>query len=382
MKTFLFGTLAVWLAVFSTGCNRDSVKVYHVENGDTSTPVAPPMTAPATPMANVDSNALPTPPPDMSSQLKFTVPGGWQEKPLSEMRVASFGISADGKSADISVIPLGGMAGGDSANVNRWRGQLGLPPLADDDLQKLAEKVEVSGQPAELYDIAGTSPDNGSAQRILAVIQHRDDATWFFKMIGDADLVEQQKPTFISFLKTFQLGAAAAPPAMDLSQLPPSHPPVPGMDTADTTASATDSGSKPTWTVPSDWQTGALEEFLVARYIIPGANGSQATVNVSALAGDGGGLLPNVNRWRQQVGLAPVVEVDLASLPVIDASGGKATVIDVSGTDGLTGKPARLVGVVLPFGGQTWFYKLMGDPDAVAQQKDAFLKFVQSAKYQ
>ena len=47
----------------------------------------------------------------------------------------------------------------------------------------------------------------------------------------------------------------------------------------------------------------------------------------------------------------------------------------------MTKQPARLVGVVLPLADQTWFYKLMGDPEVVAAQKDALLQFVQSAKY-
>ncbi len=114
---------------------------------------------------------------------------------------------------------------------------------------------------------------------------------------------------------------------------------------------------------------------------LPDADGAQAAVNVSSLAGDGGGLLPNVNRWRAQLGLAPVTDSDLANLPTVDASGGKATLIEFSGTDARTGKPARLVGVILPLGGQTWFYKLMGDADIVARQKDALIQFVQSAKY-
>ena len=114
------------------------------------------------------------------------------------MRVASFEISENGKTADVSVIPLGGMAGGDFANVNRWRGQVGLSPLADDDLHALAEKIAVGDQPAELYDVAG------GTQRIVAVIFHRNDTAWFFKMSGDVNLVEQQKPAFVSFLKTLQ----------------------------------------------------------------------------------------------------------------------------------------------------------------------------------
>ena len=75
------------------------------------------------------------------------------------MRVGSFKVAgANGKQADVSIIPLQGIAGTDSANVNRWRGQVGQPQLSDDELQKSAENVEAGGQPAQLYDIAGTDP--------------------------------------------------------------------------------------------------------------------------------------------------------------------------------------------------------------------------------
>ncbi|HEY3931489.1 MAG TPA: hypothetical protein VGM58_03880 [Verrucomicrobiae bacterium] len=194
MKTFLICSLAAALAVLSIGCNRDGVKVYHVENSDTT---APPPAAPAQ-MPTTMPAGLPTPDKSNLPRLKYTLPDGWQEKTPSEMRVASFGISENGKTADVSVIPLGGMAGGDLPNVNRWRGQVGLQPLADDDLQKLAEKVEVAGQPADLFDLAGTE------QRIVGVIFHRGNTTWFFKMTGDLDLVEKQKPAFVSFLKSLQ----------------------------------------------------------------------------------------------------------------------------------------------------------------------------------
>jgi len=40
-----------------------------------------------------------------------------------------------------------------------------------------------------------------SAMRILAVIQHRGNMTWFFKMTGSAGLVEQQKPAFVAHEK-------------------------------------------------------------------------------------------------------------------------------------------------------------------------------------
>jgi hypothetical protein len=368
------------LTFLAAGCGRDNVKVYHVDANDTATPTPPPIAATAGMPATMP-DGLPVPDHSGQPSLHYTLPVGWETKAPSAMRVASFGISQNDKQADVSVIPLGGMAGTDPANVNRWRGQVGLGKLDDSELTKLAEKISVGEQPADLYDLAGTSPGSGDAERIVGVILHRDDTSWFFKMTGDAGLVEQQKPAFVEFLKSVQFGApTAAPAAMDMSQLPPSHPPIGGMNSNLSTPGA-DVGGKPAWTVPAGWQEGPLAQFLTAKYVIAGNDGAEASVNVSSLAGDGGGLLPNVNRWRAQLGLAPETEASLANSATITASGGTATLVDFTGTDGRTGKATRLIGVVLPLGGQTWFYKLMGDANLVAQQKDALLQFVQSAKY-
>lgn len=117
--------------------------------------------------------------------------------------------------------------------------------------------------------------------------------------------------------------------------------------------------------------------------MIPGAgDSSQAAVNVSMSAGNGGGLAANVNRWRQQLGLSAASETDInAQAAHIDVTGGKATVVDMSGTDARTEKPTRLIGVIVPQAGQTWFYKLMGDSNTVEAQREAFITFVQSARY-
>jgi len=367
------------LLLAAAGCGRDSVKVYKVDANDTAV-TPPPAAAPAAMPATMPGD-LPAPDNSGLPRLKYNLPAGWKEKALTQLRVASFEISGNGRTADVSVIPLSGMAGGDLANVNRWRGQVGLSPLPETDLQKLAEKIEVAGQAADLYDLAGTSPGSGDAERILAVIFHRDDTAWFFKATGDADLVEKNKPAFVFFLKTLQFGEPAAAPALDASQLPPSQPAIPGMNLPGTTAPSSSAVARPTWTVPAGWQEGELAQFLTARYVIKGDGAATATVNVSQLAGDGGGLLANVNRWRQQLGVAPVTEADLAKLATIDAADTKATLVEISGTDPRSGRPARLVGVVLPLGGQTWFYKLTGDAGVVAAQKEALIQFVQSAKY-
>ena len=391
--SFALPVLTAALIVFTgAGCGRDEVKVYHVDTNETVNPTPPPLAASGAMPGTMPDGMLA---PDNSGlpPLKYTLPAGWKEKELTQMRVASFSVSENGKQADVSVIPMSGMAGGNLANVNRWRGQVGLQPLDEAGVQKTAEKVSVAGLDSDLFDISGTVPGSGEAERILATVLLREDTSWFFKMTGDSELVEKNKPAFLAFLKSVAFGGPATPSTMDLSQLPPSHPPiggtglgtqntlVPNANTAVAGGLNSGAGDKPTWTVPAGWQEGQLAQFLIAKYVISGAEGATAAVNVSSLNGDGGGLLPNVNRWRAQLGLAPAAEAELANLPTIEASGTKATLIEFSGTDARAGKPARLVGAVLPLGGQTWFYKLMGDPTLVTQQKEALVKFVQSAKY-
>jgi hypothetical protein len=378
------------LLLLAAGCQRDEIKVYRVAKDQ---PPQPQQTAPALP-TDSPNPALPAGHPDISSAptlaaplpsdsaqapLIWTTPAGWTEVPPSEMRVASFKVSGtSGKLADVSIVPLPGMAGTDAGNVNRWRGQVGLPNATDDELKKSAENVEAGGQPAQLYDIAGQNPTSGDTTRILGVIQHRDDMAWFYKMTGDADLVEQQKPAFVEFLKSLKFPAApASGSAVEMpATLPQGHPAIGNM-TAPTAASGPISHEgQPKWQVPAGWQEVAAGQFLVAKFLL---NGGTATVNVSSSPGDGGGLAANINRWRGQLGLQP--DTEMLQPPQIDVAGGKASLVDISGTDARTGQPARLVGVIVPQAGQTWFYKLMGDAKVVESQKDAFTQFVQGVKY-
>jgi len=128
------------------GCHRDEVKTYRVAKEQNP----PPQTAPAMP-TDSPNPALPPGHPDISSapgatmpamtgsaqpQLTWKTPEGWTEVPPGEMRVASFKIQGqNGKQAEVSVIPLPGLPGSDDANVNRWRGQVGLSAASPDELK-------------------------------------------------------------------------------------------------------------------------------------------------------------------------------------------------------------------------------------------------------
>ena len=358
---FLMATLA--------GCDRGQVQEYRVTKEQ--------------PQASAQPNAMPPGHPDTSGAaspaLKYKVPTAWQEVAPGEMRAASFRVAGkDGKQADVSVIPLPGLAGSDLDNVNRWRGQVGLPGVSEAELATLAQPVEIAGQAAKLYEQAGANAGSGEKSRILAAITRREGVAWFFKMTGEDGVVAEQKPVFIEFLKLVSFTAAGAQ-----AQLPPSHPPIDGGGMMAAAGAAPSSGqAKPNWEVPSGWKEIPGGQFLVAKFVLTGAANALASVNVSMSSGDGGGMVANVNRWRNQLGLGPEAEADLTKeLQPLDLPGGKATLADITGQDAKTGQKARLLAVVVARSGETWFYKLMGNAQIVEREKDAFMKFVQTVKY-
>jgi hypothetical protein len=370
---------AVFLALALAGCDGNEVKVYKLAKDDSAAKSQGDSAMPA--MAGAAATGQP--------QLKWDLPEGWQEVAPGEMRVASFRITGqNGKQADVSVIPLPGMAGGDLNNVNRWRGQVGLPPVKTEELARLGEKVDAAGSEAILFDQAGAA--SGAKTRILATVLHREDAAWFFKMTGDDELVAQQKQAFVGFLKSLKFAAAgdsqaALPPdhpaigAAATRAFPPDHPAIGGTMPAMQTSS--ESQSKAQWTVPPGWTQEPPAQMLLAKFSASD-QAARAEISVSSFPGDVGGLLANVNRWRRQVGLPAIDETQMAkAVQELDVQSDKGALLDVTGTDAKSGQPARLIGVAVPHAGQTWFFKMIGDANVVAREKDPFTKFVQSVKF-
>src|SRR5688500_16517882 len=79
-------------------------------------------------------------------EVSWTVPEGWTEQPASGMRLGSFAVPGrEGPAADMSVVALSGPAGGDLANINRWRGQIGLAPLSAGELTRHSRRIAPGG---------------------------------------------------------------------------------------------------------------------------------------------------------------------------------------------------------------------------------------------
>ena len=127
---------------------------------------------------------------------------------------------------------------------------------------------------------------------------------------------------------------------------------------------------------PASWGFASPSGPEKARFSITDTNGT-ASVSMTVLQGDGGGLLENVNRWRGQLGLEKLEEktlVDVAN--PVKGLDKEARMVDITGISQRTQIESRLVGVVVTSKELTWFYKLMGSPLVVEEAKEGFLDYL------
>ena len=128
--------------------------------------------------------------------------------PPSDMRVGSFKVPGkNGMSTDVSVVPLAGVGGNDLGNINRWRGQLNLEPIAQEDLPKHISDILVGTRHMHFVNFVSRDPilDKTHKQRMMAAYYHDGERTWFFKMTGEDSNVSAAKPSFMKLLASIRL---------------------------------------------------------------------------------------------------------------------------------------------------------------------------------
>ena len=152
-----------------------------------------PTTAPIRPMRGSASPPQAAGPPsieELRHYFQFDLPSGWAEvgRPGGS-RI--FVISAAG--AEVSFSYLGGDAGGLAANVNRWRGQVGLPPLDDGAAQAQAGPGRLLHREAWRVDL------EGAEESIVCLFTLGGPFSLFLKLKGPAAAVDAQKDSFEAF---------------------------------------------------------------------------------------------------------------------------------------------------------------------------------------
>ena len=131
-----------------------------------------------------------------SGESPFNKPAEWTEVPPKQFQLARFTVGEGEQTAEIAV----SRAGGDrAANINRWRGQVGLEPLSGEELDKTSQPFEVGSKKGELVEIIA---DN---KTILGVMIPAEGQTWFVKLTGPTAVAKTERSRFEAFAKSLKL---------------------------------------------------------------------------------------------------------------------------------------------------------------------------------
>jgi hypothetical protein len=355
----LLAPLAFALAVSAAGCKREEIRAYRAPKAAPSTL----MGAPSNPApSSTQASATPSATSGVAGEkVSWTLPPTWKEVPTTQqMRLATF----DANGVEVSVAAFPGDVGGPLANINRWRGQIGLAPVTDAELPTLLTTTRANN-----VEVSHVTMTGSTGQVLLAAsILPGDDKTWFVKATSEPAKIDAIRESFIAFSKSFRLGTPAASSATPSAAPPPTtpQPSPPKTPTAPGNAIAQRLGSTPP---PPNWKPYAnASSFLAASFTATNAKGT-ARATASSLLNDGGGLLNNLNRWREQLALAPLAAV--ADQPVRNLS---ANAILVDLVNAANSDRQAIIVLTDTSGAQTttWFFKLRGAPDAVAAELSTF----------
>jgi len=263
----------------------------------------------------------------------ITVPDGWSSRIGPPPRYQTLTAPDTDPPIELSVtalsLPSDDIGGYIKANIDRWRGQLGLEPMTGDDWMdkaKAADELTISG----------------NAEQAIAIV----NLTGTTKEFGETHLI-----------------ATIIIPNGEEGSEPPSKP-APQM-------------SKPvpfTYDTPEGWSEGTGNSF---RILTLETKTDEGPVEMSVTRFPGGGeLLENVNRWRRQVEMEPIPGDELDShLTKISIGGIDSWVAAAEGTDN------SIIAAIVPDGEAKWFFKLTGKKSAVATQREQFDAFLKSIEF-
>jgi hypothetical protein len=132
---------------------------------------------------------------------KWTPPADWKLQPPDPARKGTWSVPApagavNAQAAELSVNVFPGQLGTLLANVNRWRGQVGLASdLTEERLGENVKNITIDGRAAQLISVDG--PDGKSLEGALIFMPSK---TWSFRLFGSTATVTAQRPAFRAFL--------------------------------------------------------------------------------------------------------------------------------------------------------------------------------------
>jgi hypothetical protein len=296
---------------------------------------------------------------------QWKLPEGWTQNSGTGMRLATIVIPSEPKPLELSVIPTSWSVDEEKqselANVNRWRGQMQLEPIAAADLDSQTRSLELAKGKAIVVDLTGKLKTDGMQPP-------------FAGMAGKGELPAGH-PTVSAPAKHDSIAASESNPI----DRPSGEPASKKKETEK--APAQEFKNLPfTFSAPTGWKTAALPTFAEAAYSA-GDGSDRVDISVTPMMGQGGDLLSNVNRWRQQLGLQGIASGELnANAPAYKIGGKSGNLVRLYGRESANPRPAMSVALV-EADGTTWIFKMKGGASAVDAQQENFQKLIDSIKF-
>lgn len=195
--TRLFASVsAVLCMAIAGGCDNSSPptetaasEAARKPDASQNTPPMPTVTEPASrePTPPVATTPGPTTPAQASAETPWTAPESWTFDPTPRsMRLATYRAPAGQAEAEIAISRFGGDVGGELANINRWRTQVGLPAIDEASLQTEVTRFGDDAAPGYVVRAAG------ERVHLLAagVYDPATDQTWFVRVMGAPEMID------------------------------------------------------------------------------------------------------------------------------------------------------------------------------------------------
>lgn len=286
--------------------------------------------------------------------FQWATPEGWVEKkPPGQMRAADFRLESNPEVECYLSVVQGGIA----ANVMRWRGQMGLEPIAPAAVASLPQEPFL-GQRGMFVDLEGTFAGMGKSEpragyRMLGLLVEEPGRTVTLKMTGPSEVVAAERERFLELAKSFR------------------------------EQEVQETRGDEWWEAPPEWERRPDQQMRVVTYAPKGSTGTECYITV--LGGSGGGVEANLNRWRQQMGQPLLDAKAIAALETIEVLGREGKMIEITGTTftdmgGNKTESAGLLGVVCAVEGALLTIKMTGPADVVANERGRFVAFCRSLR--
>ena len=136
----------------------------------------------------------------ITANWKF--PNYWIRQSDQKMRIATFAVSKDKHSLEVTVLRFPGQTGALLQNINRWRNQLSLQPILLNEISSYIKSVSVGDITYDLVEI-----NNKHEKKSMKVAIIRKDAySWFIKIFGDSIFLQDELDNFKIFTESVLVG--------------------------------------------------------------------------------------------------------------------------------------------------------------------------------